>query len=41
MLNLFELEQFVSFADNKTLTKVSEILNISHCTEKFCLTFLA
>ena len=32
MLNLFELEQFVCFAENKTLTAVSELMNISQPT---------
>ena len=32
MFNFSELEQFVAFSDNKTLTKVSEVLNISQPT---------
>lgn len=32
MFNFYELEQFVAFADYKTLTKVSEMLNISQPT---------
>lgn len=32
MFNFYELEQFVAFSDNKTLTKVSEVLNISQPT---------
>lgn len=32
MLNLIELEQFVSFAENKTLLKVSELMHISQPT---------
>lgn len=32
MLNLSELEQFVAFADNGTLLRVSEIMNVSQPT---------